>query len=224
LTAEFWQKEVYSNYRHVNRYPFDRVVSVVMSSLRQLPAPLSALDLGCGTGNHLKFLAENGFETVGVEQSSIAASISTEFLSEHNLTAKIIQGDITNINSLSFDRQFSLILDRGSLTHNPLDQFIDSLDQISRHLMPGGIFLSYFFSRNHSSVHHATELSPSFFSNYVIGDFRDCPAPALFLSNREAIDIFSRFFSVNSLSEITVEDCINGNGRSSMYECICSAL
>ena len=224
MTTEFWQKEVYLNNRHINRYPFDRVVSAVMSSLRQLPAPLSALDLGSGTGNHLKFLAENGFEVVGIEQSPTAVSISSEFLDQNNLTAEIIRGDITDINSLAFKRKFSLILDRGSLTHNPLHDFKNSLDQISKHLLPGGMFLSYFFSRNHSSVHQATELSPSFFSDYVIGDFKDCPAPALFLSQDEATEIFSRYFSVNSLVEITIDDCINDNGRSSMYECICTSL
>ena len=58
----------------------------------------------------------------------------------------------------------------------------------------------------------------------VTGDFSDCPAPALFLSKNEAIETFSRYFSVNSLSEITIDDCINSTGCSSMFECICSAI
>ena len=57
-----WEDQIYSKGLQLNRYPFDSVVSTVLRAKPSLPVPLTALDLGSGTGNHLKFFAENGFD------------------------------------------------------------------------------------------------------------------------------------------------------------------
>lgn len=222
MSKDFWQNQVYSQQKHINRYPFDRVVSAVMPRISSLPKPLTALDLGSGTGNHLKFFAENGFDVTGVEQSETAASLSLRFLEAHHLSANLHIGDITKLDNLDINSKFSLILDRGSLTHNSLFDFNYSLSSISKYLKSQGVFISYFFSSNHSSVVGATEISPYYFSNYTRGDFVDCPAPALFLPQDQAIKLFSKYFTIISLVEFSSVNCTSGGQVSAMFECICT--
>ena len=193
-----------------------------MPRISSLPKPLTALDLGSGTGNHLKFFAENGFDVTGVEQSETAASLSLKFLEAYQLSANVHIGDITKLDKLDIDSRFSLILDRGSLTHNCLIDFDSSLSSISTLLKSQGVFISYFFSNNHSSVVGATEISQSYFSNYTGGDFVDCPAPALFLSQDQATKLFSKYFTITSLVELFSVNCTSDSQVSAMFECICT--
>ncbi|KZR78111.1 Methyltransferase domain protein [Prochlorococcus marinus str. MIT 1320] len=223
MSEDFWETQVYSKSKHFNRYPFDRVVSVVMSSLNQLPQPLTALDLGSGTGNHLKFLCENNFSCIGIEHSISAVSLSRSYLLEHGHSPEIIVGDITQLDNFLGDNRFSFILDRGSLTHNPLLKVESALSQISSRLITGGIFLSYIFSVSHSSTHGAIEIEPSFYSGYSLGDFAGCPAPALFLTQSSILDLFSPFFTIQKLSEISTNHYLPSPHISAMFEIVCTS-
>jgi tRNA G46 methylase TrmB len=59
----------YSEGNRVARYPYTEVVSYVISNFgKDLRSnkPLKALELGFGAGNHIAFLAKEGFETFGI--------------------------------------------------------------------------------------------------------------------------------------------------------------
>ena len=83
-----WETEIYSQRRHVNRYPFGELVSFVMQlyagELRS-GRKLKALELGSGSGNNLAFLSREGFETYGIDGSPSACSLAREFLEKQGL-------------------------------------------------------------------------------------------------------------------------------------------
>ena len=151
------EDQIYSKGLQLNRYPFDSVVSTVLRAKPSLPVPLTALDLGSGTGNHLKFFAENGFDSTGIEQSISALNKSRQFLNTHDLDATLLHGDLVNLSNLITGNKYSFVLDRGSITHNPYEIFLSILDDVSSVLANGGIFMSIFFSDKHPSLVGALE-------------------------------------------------------------------
>lgn len=53
--------------RHLNIYPSEMLVGWIFRNFKGLS--LSALDIGCGYGNNLRFLLENGFDAYGFDFS-----------------------------------------------------------------------------------------------------------------------------------------------------------
>lgn len=86
--------------RHQPRYPHQLVVSFVLRTFKQGGA---ILDLGCGAGRHLKFLAENGFEAYGCDYSSSGIQASQELLASANLKANF---EIASVDNLPYDDEF----------------------------------------------------------------------------------------------------------------------
>ena len=86
--------------RHQPRYPHQLVVSFALRTFKQGGA---ILDLGCGAGRHLKFLAENGFEAYGCDYSSSGIKASQELLASANLKANF---EIASVDNLPYDDEF----------------------------------------------------------------------------------------------------------------------
>lgn len=86
--------------RHQPRYPHQLVVSF---ALRTFEKGGAILDLGCGAGRHLKFLAENGFEAYGCDYSSSGIKASQELLASANLKANF---EIASVDNLPYDDEF----------------------------------------------------------------------------------------------------------------------
>ena len=219
--TSIWEEKIYSQGLHINRYPFDRVVSLVLSEIKSFSTPLTALDLGSGTGNHLKFFIENGFSTTGIEQSPSAITSAISFLDKYSLSAEIIQGDIITPLKYLHNRSFSVILDRGSLTHNPLNKLTDSLTDLEHLLSPKGIFISYIFSSNHPSVVGAKEISKCFYTDYSQGIFEKAGVPALFLDEKTIVETFEQKFRIVNLMEMKFLDVQDHSNSSCMYEVKC---
>lgn len=86
--------------RHQPRYPHQLVVSFALRTFKQGGA---ILDLGCGAGRHLKFLAENGFKAYGCDYSSSGIQASQELLTSANLKANF---EIASVDNLPYDDEF----------------------------------------------------------------------------------------------------------------------
>lgn len=228
MVADFtrWDSEVYALNLQVNAYPYDRVVSKVFRNIGSLPKPLTALDLGSGTGNHSKFLAENKFDVTAIETSQTAIDLAVQLLSKSSLSANFIQGDITKpLDKLSAESKYSLILDRGSLTHNSLEDFKRALQHCQKLLNPdGGIFLSYLFSDIHPAVQGAEKISPNYYTSIVTGLMKNFPVPALFLSQAEVISLFDSFFSIKDLTLLHTQEIYSPENSSAMWEIVCESI
>ena len=66
----YWESEVYSKHKQLNRYPYGELVSVFFNSLKYLKTGrLRILELGCGAGNNLWFFSELGHLVYGIDGS-----------------------------------------------------------------------------------------------------------------------------------------------------------
>jgi ubiquinone/menaquinone biosynthesis C-methylase UbiE len=84
--------------------------------------PCKALDIGCGTGNEVIFLAKQGFNAVGVDISTLAVNIARRKATEENVRCHFYVGDALHLPNLLKER-FEFVLDRACF------HFVDPRDR-----------------------------------------------------------------------------------------------
>jgi SAM-dependent methyltransferase len=72
----------------------------------------TALDIGCGEGQDLAFLAEGGYEAKGIDFIASATEKARRLLAQRNLNAQIFQSDVRE---WDWSQRFDLILASNSL-------------------------------------------------------------------------------------------------------------
>lgn len=75
--------------------------------------PGRAVDLGCGTGREVIYLAQNGFDAVGVDISPTAIGMARKAADAAGVDAAFFVDDLTNLTRVR--GPFDLILDYGAL-------------------------------------------------------------------------------------------------------------
>jgi SAM-dependent methyltransferase len=165
--------ELYRTGRHVNRYPWDVVVSF---AFRYRPrdreiSDTAVLELGCGTGSNLWFLAREGFRTAGVDGSAVAIDHSRRLLQQDGLEADLRVADFT---TLPFESEsFHLVIDRGSVTCVGRTAARRAVDEARRVLTPGGRFLLNVYSDRDSSTERGTPSTDGLTDHIVSGPLAD---------------------------------------------------
>jgi SAM-dependent methyltransferase len=144
--------EIYGRGAHLNRYPWDVVVSFVFSNApaNRPREEISVLEVGFGAGSNLWFAAREGFEVAGVEASPSAVEHARRRFDEEGLAGDLCLGDFR---TLPFsDASFDLAIDRGSLTCVGRSDASRAVAEIRRTLREGGKFLFNPYSSAHSSA------------------------------------------------------------------------
>lgn len=108
-------------------------------------APGRALDLGCGTGTNVRYLAEQGWRVAGVDFVPRAIAQARRKLRGLEDRAALFVGDVTRLETLALPGPFDLALDMGcyhSLDDAGRRRYMAGL---RRWLAPGGQYLLYAF-------------------------------------------------------------------------------
>jgi SAM-dependent methyltransferase len=120
--------------------PHERVVEVV----EYLPAGARILDLGCGAGRHLAYLAKQGFNVVGTDIARRGLSYSRQKLEALDAPVCLTCSDMTAIPHA--DEVFDAVISIHVIFHNPMAGLRRSIAEIYRVLKPGGMALITFQS------------------------------------------------------------------------------
>ena len=102
-----------------------------------------ALDLGCGTGTNVRYLAEHGWEVAGVDFAPNAIAKARRKL--RGLPATLLVGDVAQLEKLPLPGPFDLALDMGcfhSLSAEGMKGYASGLKHWTR---PGALYLLYAF-------------------------------------------------------------------------------
>ncbi|QBD81163.1 class I SAM-dependent methyltransferase [Ktedonosporobacter rubrisoli] len=95
------------------------------------------LDLGCGSGRHVLYFGERGFDMYGIDSAPAGLAITRQRLEEAGLTAHLVQSDI--FDALPFpDAFFDAILSVQVIHHARLAQIAALIDEMARILKVGG--------------------------------------------------------------------------------------
>jgi len=96
------------------------------------------LDLGCGTGRHIVFLAAHGFQMYGTDASEHALELAKEWLNQVNLSARLEQHRMED--TFPFDDAFfDAVISIQVIHHNLLPNIVITIAEIKRTLREGGM-------------------------------------------------------------------------------------
>jgi len=99
------------------------------------------LEVGCGTGRVLTYLAQAGFQVTGVDSSASFLEVARQKLTGTlKKRTNLVQADMRQ---LALGREFSLaIVALNTFAHlTCLDDQLRALERIHRHLRPGGLLI-----------------------------------------------------------------------------------
>jgi ubiquinone/menaquinone biosynthesis C-methylase UbiE len=96
------------------------------------------LDLGCGSGRHLVFLAKRGFDIYGIDIAKEGIKIAKNWLKSEGLKANLKIGDIYQ--KLPYQNNFfNAIVSTQTLHHNQIKKIRKAIKEIERILEPKGL-------------------------------------------------------------------------------------
>jgi SAM-dependent methyltransferase len=96
------------------------------------------LDLGCGSGRHLVFLAKNGFDVYGIDMAKSGIKISKNWLDKEGLKANLRVGDIYK--KLPYKNNFfDAIVSTQTLHHEKIGKIRNLIKEIERILKTNGL-------------------------------------------------------------------------------------
>lgn len=96
------------------------------------------LDLGCGGGRNLLYLAKKGFELYGLDSSEEGVKMTKDSLDKENLKAELIVGDA--FKKLPYETGFfDAVMSIQVLEHAKLKDIKNAIEEIKRILKPSGL-------------------------------------------------------------------------------------
>lgn len=149
-----WERIYFENPSYRNYYPYDEVVTFIYSNFKK-KTNKKILEIGCGTGNNLFFLSENGFDAYGFDASKTAVEYANNQLKKRKLKAKITVN--TFINYKYKKNFFDAVIDRSSLTCADLKTIKKTINIVHHSLKKGGLFFFTPFSDDSSRYYGAQD-------------------------------------------------------------------
>jgi SAM-dependent methyltransferase len=195
-----WEADVYARGQQLNRWPYSEVVSAVMRARNgRSPTDVPVLEIGCGAGNNVWFLAAEGFPAHGVEMSPTAVAHALERLRREGLSADLRVGDIA---ALPWpDESFEIVIDRGALTQNGHPHISRVLTDVRRVLRPGGLHLSFtLWGMGHPHRRFGREVAHHTFDEFTEGEFATAGLISFFTA--EDLELLFRDFSEARIDRI----------------------
>lgn len=139
-----------------NTAPVEALVRNVSYHLRAqfpsgVPPGLSFLEMGCGAGPNLVWLAEKGLTVSGVDIAPTALALAHERLrrgGHEALTGNLLEGSVTDVPLP--DASFDGILESCVFQHLAREDRARAFAEVRRLLKPGGVFAGYLLSDAHT--------------------------------------------------------------------------
>lgn len=134
---EEWDK-FYADGTYVMWVPGECLVQFVAKEIERKKRKIKRiLDVGCGNGRHLVYLAKKGFNVCGIDISSKSLSITQNWLKQKRLHAELKKASVTEIPYP--DKYFDVVICLGILDHILTQDVKKGIQEIERVLKPQGI-------------------------------------------------------------------------------------
>ncbi len=201
---------IYARGEQLNRYPFSEVVSFFF---RNRPdshgiAP-SALDVGCGSGVHSAFLADQGCNVLGIDGSE-AAIAAARTIYQH-ASIQFSQARFRDFDA--GDRKFDILVDRCSTTHSSISTTEGFYKRLQSWLNPGARVFWQGFAWDNAGRELGCEQNDGSWSEFSDGVFAPLGRTAFF-KEEDVRGIFDGY-QLQSLRHISDCDVRTGYNHTS---------
>jgi ubiquinone/menaquinone biosynthesis C-methylase UbiE len=194
-----WE-QIFSS-REWGKYPPEHVVRFVARTFYRVERrnDVRLLEIGCGPGANVWFMAREGFKVSGIDGSATAIRKAKERLSKEGLEADLQVG---NFAFLPWpDNAFDGVLENVSLCCNGSDAIGAALSEVQRVLKPGAPFQASFFTTRTWGYGAGTTVETDGFEDITEGPLVGTGF-CLFLT-RERLEQFFRNFVDASIDRIS---------------------
>jgi len=101
------------------------------------------LDLGCGSGRHVVYLAKNGFDVYGLDVAPVGLKITKDWLKQEKLKANLKLGSF--FKKLPYkDNFFGAIVAVQAISHGRIENIRKVIKEMERVLKPNGLLFITF--------------------------------------------------------------------------------
>jgi SAM-dependent methyltransferase len=161
------------------------------------------LDIGCGMGRHLLYLASRGFAVTGTDNAPTALAACKKALAQVGRQAELVECDMT---ALPFgDSSFDGVIAVKVIHHCQRETLAGIIAEIYRLLAPGGRLVWASPTPNHPDWGRGREIEPG---TWVDDNHREGPIPHHYCTAEEVRELL-REFTIEQL----VEKESPGSGR-----------
>jgi SAM-dependent methyltransferase len=185
-----WE-QVFSN-QEWGQYPPEHVIRFVARRWyrEQERSAVRLLDLGCGPGASVWYMAREGFTVAGIDGSATAVGKIKNRLAREHLTADLRVGDFLQLPWA--DAYFDGVIDNVALCHNTFRNCKRAAAEVLRVLKPGGHFLSCSFTDRTWGYGEGIETEAGGFSQISVGPLAN-KGFCLLLSRSQLGELFQSF-------------------------------
>lgn len=131
---DLWQ-ELHKQNKFRPKYPSEIVVQFVFRNFKR-DGKTKVLDLGCGAGRHVHFMANENIDTYGIDISKDGIEYTQKILKHYKLKANLKVATVDNIPYE--DDYFDGIICDGVLYYCNINEIHDAAKEIFRVLKPSG--------------------------------------------------------------------------------------
>lgn len=203
-----------SDGNHLNRYPYGQLVTYFFRNLKHININKNTkiLELGCGVGNNLPLILNEGIAGYGIDGSETVIEYAKERLKEYkNCELKVM--DFLDIDY--DDSFFDMVIDRQSIYANLPKNIKKIYSEVNRIMKKDGIFLSFMYNTNDYhfkkltyNSSYAEEIDTNTYTNFKGGTFEG-NGTAHFFSKNEIEQLCERYnFEILLLVENSIEQII----------------
>lgn len=185
MSRELWDG-VFAE-RSWGRWPSEAVVRS-FSRLRESRTHPVVLEIGCGPGAQLRFLAEEGATTIGLDISTVALGQARIRLDSHGLQSGLLAGDAVVLPIR--DQSVDVVIEVEALCCLDETHRASAWQEVARSLAPGGRFLSVAFSVGTEGLDTLERTSRLTFDAAEVGPFAGLGT--LTLMDDDAIDYLAQ--------------------------------
>ena len=145
-----WDR-IYETQGYRAKYPGEELVRFIAHLYNPLPekekGKIKILEVGCGPGANIWYLAREGFSVYGIDGSKAAIKMCKERLNKEGLSAKLTVGDMVKLPY--HEEFFQVVVDNFSIQHNIPYNIEHMLSEAHRVLGKDGILFSAVLSTKH---------------------------------------------------------------------------
>jgi ubiquinone/menaquinone biosynthesis C-methylase UbiE len=171
----------------------DEILVEFAASLSRKVGHRRVLDMGCGAGRHLLYMAKHGFEAHGVDLSETGLEMTKKRLRRQKLEANLVKSDMKKLPYVS--SCFDTLVCLNTVYHQKLSGIQETISEVTRVLKKDGYVLMNFLSKKTYSygkgidVEEGTFMEQNGVEKEILHHFVDREEIQRLLGNLKIVDL-----------------------------------